>query len=348
MIRTWGEELEKHYDCYLTFSEDFLLKDKKKNLLHKILHNVYNNLKGIFKNKTHRYSLFGNYTCPRYKKPPLFYLNGAPRHTKKAQLSFDITIEMSYYFQYTAELPFSATKKLVGIYTDSFPHDGPFLDLKKKRDVRTLNRAEFYKEYLEKYDGIILGNLNLVAQYRPLSDKLTFANGAYRQEDYIENNGVGMHKHLTIGWTGNPDRPMKGFREVIEPTIKILQDSGLDIRLKTQFSGSFESLLSFYTDVDLIIIASYADTSPSLFSEACLSNVPCISTEIGFPKMVIKNQVNGILVNRDINEIVKAVKDVYTDREKLMRFSRRIKKDYLEVLDNKISINNLLNCLKSL
>ena len=39
---------------------------------------------------------------------------------------------MAYYFQYISEFPFIANKKLVGIYTDSYPHEGPSFDEKTK------------------------------------------------------------------------------------------------------------------------------------------------------------------------------------------------------------------------
>ena len=64
--------------------------------------------------------------------------------------------------------------------------------------------------------------------------------GFYRAEDFEENLNVGQNENFTIGWTGNPNREMKGFREIIEPAIKELQEEGLNLNLKTKFSGSYE------------------------------------------------------------------------------------------------------------
>ena len=255
---------------------------------------------------------------------------------------------MAYYFQYVCAFPFSAKKKLVGIYTDSFPHEGPSFDAKKQIELKLLSRKQFFENYLKSYDGIIVGNQNLYNDYHTLTDNLVIANGIFRQEDFLENNTVGKHEQLVIGWTGNPNRSMKGFKEVIEPAVEKVQKTGRNIELKTQFSGSYESLLSFYKEVDLICIASEADTGPSLFSEACLSNVPAISTKIGFPKMVIQNQINGVFVERDIDEMANAIIDLYDHREKLSLFSDRIKKDYLNVLDNNLLLENLKTFLKKL
>ena len=141
---------------------------------------------------------------------------------------------------------------------------------------------------------------------------------------------------------------MKGFREIIEPAIKELQEEGLNLNLKTKFSGSYEELLSFYKDVDLVVIASSADTGPALFSEAALSSVPAISTKIGFPNTIIKNGENGLFIDRDKEQLKSAIRTLYNDRQLLYKFSKNIKQDYLNLFDNKIFINNLRHLLNTI
>ena len=211
--------------------------------------------------------------------------------------------------------------------------------------MKALSRQEFYDKYLKKYDGIIVGNANLYDDYQNFGSKITISNGIHKESQFVENKNVGDQETLTIGWTGTPDREMKGFRSIIEPAIKELQGEGLKIKLKTKFSGSYDELLSFYQDVDIVCIASSADTGPSLFAEASLSKVPSISTKIGFPKMIIQNGENGIFVGRDKEEMKSAIKKLYQDRDLLKSFSMRIKEDYLEKLNNQKSVNNLKRLL---
>jgi hypothetical protein len=47
---------------------------------------------------------------------------------------------------------------------------------------------------------------------------------------------------------------------------------------------------------NLVVIASDADTGPSLFSEANMMDVPAISTDIGFAHEAIIDRVNGVIV----------------------------------------------------
>lgn len=342
IIKTWAEGFPE-YDCYIAFSNDFSLNQKNFSFIEKLSLNFLNK----FRNKEIKYFITPSlkFSYPIHKNPPVYEVLSEKKVNK---LHFDFIVEMSYYFQYTSQLPFSAPKKLVGIYTDSFPHDGPSIDIKDNLDVRQFSRKDFFEKYLKNYDGIIVGNSNLYEDYRSLTSKLVISNAAMGQEKFIENTTVGQKKHLTIGWTGNPNRPMKGFKEIIEPAIEEVKKTGREIYLKTKFSGSYEDLFTFYHDVDLIVIASYADASPSLFSEASLSGVPAISTKIGFPKMVIKDGINGIFVPRDIEAVKNAIVELYDNREKLIALSKKIKIDYLSVLDNKILINNLKSYIKTL
>ena len=335
LIKTWATGLTE-FDCYIAFEEDFLIRSKKFSFVEKLLINNINVLRK--KEKSYNIDRSLTFSFPNYKYPPVYEVNSGKKVNLK---NFDIIYECAFYFQFMAKIPFVSNRKYVGIYTDSFPHEGPNYDAKTSTNLHELNRKEFFTKYLQNYDGIIVGNSNLLEDYKSLSNKIVFANGIFRQDDFIENKNVGKNDGLTIGWTGNPNRAMKGFREVIEPAIELVKSTGRKINLKTKFTGSYDEILEFYTDVDLIVIASEADTGPSLFAEASLSNVPSISTRIGFPKMIIQDRVNGIFVNRDINEIRDAIIELYDDRELLSQFSNKIKSDYLKQLDNSFSIQNL-------
>ncbi len=335
LIKTWGDGL-KDFDCYVTFEEDYNIRAKDFSFSEKIMTGFIN----FFKDRDKKFVIDSSskFSFPKYKNPPVFEVISG---TKVEKTDFDVIFECAFYFQFMSVFPFTSHKKFVGIYTDSFPHEGPSFDEKTKNDLKKLSRQEFFEKYLNPYDGIIVGSSGLFNDYKELTDKIIFANGIFLQDDFVENKNIGETEGLTIGWTGNPNRSMKGFREVIEPAIEEVNKTGRKVSLKTKFSGPYRELLTFYSDVDLITIASEADTGPSLFAEASLSKVPAISTNIGFPKMIIEDGINGILVKRDIQEMKNAIIKLYDNRMLLKSFSARIKEDYLSQLDNKISIENL-------
>lgn len=350
MVISWLPYLLDQYNCYIIYQTDYaIVRSANTNSFYQYAFNLYSELKSIKskmpKKKIHQDGYFYNSDS----SPKLYKFtskDGEKELIMQPQKHFDYMIEMAFYFQYTSHFPFSANKNVVGIFTDAFPHDGPHLDLKKNIDRKQFNRLEFFKNYLESYDHIIVGGGNLYEDYKAISDKVSFVYGIYGEENFVENKKVGAEETITIGWTGTPDRPMKGFREFIEPAIKKVQDTGRNIKLKTKFSGSYEELYTFYSDVDFIIIASSADSGPSLYAEASLSSVPTLSTKVGLPLMGIEDYRTGIFIERTIDSIYKAIIKLYDDRALLQTFSKNVKADYLNKLGNDKSVQNILKILQ--
>lgn len=336
IIKTWAELLPQ-YNCFIAFAKDYFIRPKKFSFLE-----VAKNQLSQFRNSEVKYKINSKrtYSYPLYKNNPVYEV----LTNKKVNLThFDTIIEMAYYFQYISEFPFKAEKKIVGLYTDSFPHDGPSFDAKKNIDVRQLNRKDFFEQYLKHYDFIIAGCDNIVKSYQSLTCNIKFAYGIYKQDEFGKNSKP--HDEFTIGWTGTPDRPMKGFRDIIEPAINEVNKTGRKVKLKIKSSGSYEELFDFYNDIDLVLIASSADSGPSLFAEASLSNIPCVSTAVGLPEMVIEDGINGRIIKRDMETFKQAIIDVYDNREKLYSWSKRIKNDYLKIMDNKVTIEYIKQLL---
>lgn len=350
MVKSWLPYLMNDYDCYVIYQQDYLITPSaNKSVFYKQLYNVFTSVKEILENKESTKRMKGNFFYKKNKINPIYkYTNiqGDKEKLAVSVLKFDVKIEMAFYFQYAAEYPFTADKNIVGIFTDAFPHEGPTFDIKNNLNRNLLNREEFFIKYLKPYDHIIVGGGNLYNDYHNLTDKVSFVYGIYGEEFFQENLNVGENEWLTIGWTGNPDREMKGFKEIIEPAIENIKSTGRNVRLKTKFSGTYDELYTFYKDVDLVVIASSADSGPSLYAEACLSGVPVISTKVGLPLLGIIENENGYFIERSISSVENSIKDLYDNREILRNFSKRIKIDYLHKLGNNKSVQNLLKILK--
>lgn len=349
MIKTWVPYLQPHYNCYIAYQQDFAIKPNNTHFgIKKSIYNFLNKLRfHISKTaKIYQISDNGNFFYPLYKMPPVYRYDENLNKISAEIVHFDLITEMAFYFQYIAEFPFKASKKIIGIFTDKFPHDGPNHDLKDRTHRDLLSRKEFYDKYLTSYQHIIVGGGNLLKDYRSLTDKVDFVYGIYGQENFIQNKNVGKKDSFTIGWTGTPDRPMKGFRAIIEPAIENVKNTGRDVRLKTKFSGPYEELYDFYSDVDCVVIASDADSGPSMYAEACLSSIPVISTKVGLPLSFLSEGVNGVFIERTVESLEKAIIDLYDNRKKLMDLSTNTRKDYLQSMDNDIMVENFIKILK--
>lgn len=348
MIKAWLPFLFQNYDCFVAYDDDYALKkSSKKSLIFRIAFNLKSFFKLVVfkiinKNKpVYFLGKSGNFYYPKYAVDKVYHYNEDLSKILSDKNKFDIKVDMAFYFQYVANVPFAADRNIVGIFTDKFPHEGPTHDIKNNSDRSELNQKEFFETYIRPYDHLIVGGGNLLTRYKKLTAKVDFVYGIYGQDDFEENNNIGEKVYLTIGWTGNPTRKMKGFEEYIVPAIENVRKTGRDIRLKTKFSGPYQELFTFYKDVDLIIIASDADSGPSMYAEASLSGVPCISTKVGLPLMGIKNNENGFLVNRKIEDLENHIIELYDNRSLLQSMSTKVKSDYLQWMDNRLTFEKL-------
>lgn len=350
MVKSWSLKLSSEYDCYYVCNEAYRIKELKKMSRLKIL--IFNAIAQlrftfyqlIFKQnkKVQFIHSTGNYSFPKFTKP---FVTPFSDESKQLEiLNFDYLISMAYFFQYSSEIPFKGHKNLVGIFNDCFPHLGPEYDIKTKTDVNSLSRAQFFAKYLKHYDFLLLANKNLIRAYKDYTESIEFALGIYKEE-FFGRTKI-KNEVFTLGWTGNPHREVKGFFEVIEPAVKKVLETGRKVRLKTSFNASYEEMIEFYNDVDLAVIASSGDGAPTMFCEASLSNIPSVSTFIGLPSMVIRDGINGLFINRDIDEMANAIIYMYDNRNVLENFSKRIKKDYLDIMSNEKNIEKIRKVLE--
>lgn len=353
MVKSWSLELADEYDCYYVCNEDYRIKEvKNMSRLNIYSLNTISQFRFLFyrlfleKNKKIQFiDLSGNYSYPKFTKA--FVTPFSDETTEITNIvEFDYLISMAYFFQYSSEIPFKGCRNLVGIFNDCFPHLGPEYDIKTKTNVNALSRSQFFEKYLKHYDFLLLANDNLIRAYRDYTENIEFALGIYKEELFGRTKI--KSEIFTLGWTGNPHRVVKGFFEVIEPAVEKVLATGRKIRLKTSFNASYEEMIEFYNDVDLAVIASSGDGAPTMFCEACLSNIPSISTFIGLPSMVIQDGINGIFIKRDINEMANAIIYLHDNRYILEGFSKRIKEDYLNIMSNEKNIFKIRKVLQKL
>lgn len=352
MVKSWSLELAEEYDCYYVCNEAYRIKELKKlGKLKLFLLKAISQLRFLFyksfsnKNKKIQFvHSSGNYSYPKYTKA--FVVPFSDENQKLEILNFDYLVSMAYFFQYSSEIPFKGRKNLIGIFNDSFPHLGPEYDIKTKTNVNALSRPQFFHKYLKHYDFLLLANENLIKAYKPYTENLEFALGIYKESEFGK---IKIKSDIfTLGWTGNPHREVKGFFEVIKPAVKKVLETGRKIRLKTSFTASYEKMIEFYYDVDLAVIASSGDGAPTMFCEASLCDIPSISTFIGLPSMVIQDKINGIFINRDIDEMANAIIYLYDNQDVINSFSKRIKEDYLNIMSNEQNIQKIRNVLMKL
>lgn len=357
MIKEVILKLDNEYEFYWDFSSLFTKGQTayKVNTVKARLFNTINSAKllisktNLFKNinvvhflslKLNRLSSYVSDNSNNFHYKDKFYT----RKILKYNEQYDLIFHMDYYYQYsTVKLPHRVKNNnyIVGIYTEGFPHNGPNYDYNLEKNIENISQKDFFEQYVNNYKALIVGSLNLQRQYAPYPIPTYFCTAIYKESNfYVSSDKKYFNEYLIIGWTGNPTREFKGFETIIKPAIEKVKSTGRKVILKTQFSGTYDELINFYEDVALCLIASSADTGPSMFVESSLSGIPCISTNVGFPNMVIEDNKNGFIVERNIDAFFEKICFCYDNRDVLCDFSKTIKKDNLSILGNDILMEN--------
>jgi glycosyltransferase involved in cell wall biosynthesis len=346
MAKSLTKQIDGYFEYYFAYLSDYqIFPYTVRNKFLSLKHNIKSFIKFRFckEDKVFYHDFRGQFCYPKYKQPLVF-----DSETKElSKVNFDLIIEMDYYYQYSGIFPFKSKKRIVGIYTENYPHSGDNFDYIRSIDITKISRSLFYNIYIKKYDYLIVGSKNLKKIYSSYTDKIVLVNHILGQSNFelklFEQDKA--QTKFVIGWTGNPDRTFKGFYDLINPAIEELNSEGLEIELKTKFSGPYEELYNFFNDVNLLIVASEGDCGPAVFAHASLSNIPSVSTKIGWPNDVIIDGVNGLFCDRNILSIKEKVKILYHNRELLSQFSNRIRKDYKIHFDNSVLTENFKNVL---
>jgi len=241
--------------------------------------------------------------------------------------TYDIVFFLGFYMYYQYPVKINASAVIFGIYTECFPPCG-FPGM-----ADGISRAEFCRRFLNPADILACGNPAIMDAYTGFFPRVLWANTPL--EDIFFRKQVrhgNFSPRFIVGWSGQKDRPIKGYHDYVVPAVALAAGRRPGIELKTREFGPRSTLPAFYDDVDVVLIASESEAGPALFAEAAAADIPAISTRVGYPGLMIEDGVNGFLVARDVNEIAERLVYLYDHRDVLASMSARIRSDIEDFL----------------
>jgi len=153
-------------------------------------------------------------------------------------------------------------------------------------------------------------------------------------------------KNLVIGFVGRfaqikrPDKfvtlvellykksPNLEFRMYGDGELRnVIQNEVKQRKIPIQFFDFAASAYEVLSEIDILVITSDNEGTPLTVMEASFAGVPCISTNVGAISEIIKNNVNGMVVENSVKALVESTLTLINDPN-LLTSLRNTSKDY--------------------
>lgn len=130
---------------------------------------------------------------------------------------------------------------------------------------------------------------------------------------------------LVLGWAGsrNNHPGKRGLEDYLMPAIEGLEGVRLVTAAREDRWRNAREMVEWYQQLDAYICCSRTEGGPHPVLEASACAVPVISTPVGLVPELIRDRDNGLVVNRDLAEIRKAVVELRDNRELRLEMGRR-------------------------
>jgi len=149
--------------------------------------------------------------------------------------------------------------------------------------------------------GTYLRDCTLVTTPTP---RLLEVIGPLRKDVYVCPNGIetGLFRYervrrgpLRIGWVGHPADECKGLRDIL-----ILACAGHFNFEYTNGQLSRARVAKFYNTIDVLAIASTAESQPLPLIESMASGCFPVATDVGIVRELVRSGYNGLIVERSV------------------------------------------------
>lgn len=248
-------------------------------------------------------------------------LKGNKKEIKKIHSKFDRFFVMGW--QNYADIDFLPKKQtLVGI------HSYHSWDNKISLPGQEASPPASLIDFLSGFKGVNAVSQNLTNLFikHGLQKVVYTPNGV--DTDIFIPQPLPNDKRLKIGYSGSSAHDWrKGVSEFIIPAA---QKAGVDIKLAMLSTDDYvplDKMPAFYKDIDCYICASSSEGMSLSVLEAAACGRPVIGTKISGNIEIIKNDLTGFFVNRNIKDISDKIAILRDDREKLKNMSLAVAED---------------------
>lgn len=155
--------------------------------------------------------------------------------------------------------------------------------------------------YLHDAAGVICVSKTLNNLFNKINSYTYFVpNGFDSSKFYKKTNRTGS---LKLGWAGNINDEVKGFKDIIEPALK----GKYQIEIAPG-NVDHSKMNDFFNSIDVLIVGSRNEGEPIPLFESMATGCFPVSTNVGIAPELIENYKNGIILeNRTREDLLDSV-----------------------------------------
>ena len=152
---------------------------------------------------------------------------------------------------------------------------------------------------------------------------------------------------ITVGHVGK-ECVAKGQVEIIYPAIKKSGAERITNVSTWKDKIPHDQMYKIYQDMDVFVVASLEDGTPNPALEAASCGRPIISNRIGNMPELIKDGVNGFLVERHVDDYVEKITWLQSHRSKLIKMGKKARETVEKYWTWEIQAENYRNMFKNI
>jgi len=179
-------------------------------------------------------------------------------------------------------------------------HGNNMLDLYQIKKLWSLAKQPVWKYWLEK---LILTKIKYHAQITVSSTFFNHSN--INKNIFLIHNGVDLslfenlphsQKSLEVIFIGRTNEPLKGLSILQSAMIKVKKTIP-NAKLKIISNLPYSQIPKQLSKVTLFVLPSLSEGQPLILLEAWAAKTPVVVTKVGENSKMVKNKINGYLVN---------------------------------------------------
>lgn len=197
------------------------------------------------------------------------------------------------------------------------------------------NRKQEAKKVFARCRSVVVNDKNLFTIFSSKNHTTHYAKKWVDQKHFKPTKKtISTTDKLIVGWAGNPDHHgagYKGYWNILLPVCERNKDwITLKAALKNSKHISYQKMPRFYNSIDVITCLSRGETGPNSLLEAGACGKPAVSVRVGVAEELIKDDLNGILIERNQKSLEEALKKLHKQKKLIKTMGQRSRQEILK------------------